>query len=258
VNGGAWQQISHVAVNVGDTVNIGPQQISGGTFSWTGPNSFSATTRALNGISLTSPSNVYTLTYTNVDGVTSTQTFTITINPTPLTPYIQVNGGAWQQISTVAVNVGDTVNIGPQQISGGTWSWTGPNSFSSTSRALNAVSLTSPSNVYTLTYTNADGVASTQIFTITINPTAITPWIQVNGGAWQQVSTATVTLGSTVNLAPWPQTGGTWSWAGPNSFASTSRAIYGISLASGSNSYTATYTNVDGVTSTQTFIITAN
>jgi len=150
------------------------------------------------------------------------------------------------------------VNIGPQQISGGSWSWSGPNAFSATTRALNAISLTSPSNVYTLTYTNADGVASTQTFTITVNPTAITPWIEVNGGAWQQISSITVTPGTTVNLAPWPQTGGTWSWAGPSSFTSTSRAIYGIPLSSGSNVYTATYTNADGVTSAQTFTITVN
>ena len=258
VNGGAWQQISSVAVNVGNTVNLGPWPTSGGTWSWSGPSSFSSTSRAIYGISLTSGTNVYTATYTNVDGVTSTQAFTITINPTPLTPYIQVNGGAWQQTNSLAVNVGDTVNIGPQQISGGSWSWSGPNAFSATTRALNAVSLTSPSNVYTLTYTNADGVNSTQTFTITVNPTAITPWIQVNGGAWQQVSSVTVNAGNTVNLGPWPVNGGTWSWAGTSGFTSMSRAIYGIPLASGSNTYTATYTNTAGVTSTQTFTITVN
>ena len=70
---------------------------------------------------------------------------------TPIVPYIQVNGGAWQQVATVAVNVGDTVNLGPQPQTGGTWSWTGPNSFTSTSRVLNGIALISASNVYTAT-----------------------------------------------------------------------------------------------------------
>ncbi len=258
VNGGAWQQASSVAVNAGATVNLGPQPQSGGTWSWTGPTGFSSTSRVLNGVALTSASNVYTATYTNVDGVTSTQIFTITVNPTPIVPYVQVNGGAWQQASSVAVNVGDTVNLGPQPQSGGTWSWTGPNGFTSTSRVLNSIAITSPSNVYTATYTNTDGVNSTQAFTITVNSTPIVPYLQVNGGPWQQASSVTVSSGATVNLGPQPLSGGTWSWTGPNGFSSTSRVLNAIPLTTGSNVYTATYTNADGVNSTQTFTITIN
>ncbi len=258
VNGGAWQQASSVAVNVGDTVNLGPQPQSGGTWSWTGPNGFTSTSRVLNAVAFTSPSNTYTATYTNTDGVNSTQAFTITINPTPIVPYLQVSGGAWQQASSVAVNAGATVNLGPQPQSGGTWSWTGPSGFSSTSRVLNGVALTSASNVYTATYTNTDGVTSTQIFTITVNPTPIVPYVQVNGGAWQQASSVAVNVGDTVNLGPQPQSGGTWSWTGPSGFSSTSRVVNATSLASASNTYTATYTNTDGATSTQAFTITIN
>jgi hypothetical protein len=258
VNGGAWQQSSTVAVNVGDTVNLGPQPQTGGSWSWTGPNGFTSTSRVLNSIALTSASNVYTATYTNTDGVNSTQAFTITINPTPIVPYLQVNGGAWQQLSSISVNVGGTVNLGPQPQTGGTWRWTGPNGFTSTSRVINSIAITSPSNVYTATYTNTDGVNSTQAFTITVNSTPIVPYLQVNGGAWQQLSSITVNVGDTVNLGPQPQSGGTWSWTGPNGFTSTSRVLNSITLTSSSNVYTATYTNTDGVNSTQAFTITVN
>jgi hypothetical protein len=193
-----------------------------------------------------------------VDGATSTQIFTITVNSTPIVPYLQVSGGAWQQASSVAVNAGATVNLGPQPQSGGTWSWTGPSGFSSTSRVLNGLALTSASNVYTVTYTNTDGVTSTQIFTITVNPTPIVPYVQVNGGAWQQASSVAVNVGDTVNLGPQPLSGGTWSWTGPSEFSSTSRVLNAIPLTTGSNVYTATYTNADGVNSTQTFTITIN
>jgi hypothetical protein len=259
VNAGAWQQASSVAVNVGDTVNLGPQPGSGGTWSWSGPNGFTSTSRTLNAVALASPSNVYTATYTNTSGVTSTQAFTITANPTPIVPYLQVNGGAWQQASSVAVNVGDTVNLGPQPGSGGTWSWSGPNGFTSTSRVLSGVAIASPSNVYTATYTNTDGVNSTQAFTITVNSTPIVPYLQVNGGPWQQLSSVTVNSGDQVNLGPQPQTSGTWSWTGPNGFTSSARAISAIPLTSGTNVYTATYTNADGVASSpQGFTITVN
>jgi hypothetical protein len=208
VNGGAWQQVASAAVNVGDRVNLGPQPVSGGSWSWTGPNGFTSTLREIDGVPLTSGTNVYAAAYTNTSGVTSTQAFTITINPTPIVPYLQVNGGAWQQASNIAVNAGDTVNLGPQPQSGGTWSWTGPNSFTSSSRVLNSIAITSPSTVYTATYTTTHGVTSTQTFTITVNPTAIVPYLQVNGGAWQQASTVTVNVGDMVNLGPQPQTGG--------------------------------------------------
>jgi sugar lactone lactonase YvrE len=256
VNGGAWQQTASVSVNVGDTVNLGPQPQSGGSWSWTGP-SYTASTRVIDSVPLNSPSNVYTATYTNSSGATSTQAFTITVNSTPIVPYLQVNGGAWQQISTVAVNLGDTVNLGPQPQSGGSWSWTGP-SYTATTRVINSIPLNSPSNVYTATYTNASGVTSTKAFTITVNATPITPYLQVNGGPWQQTASVTVSSGATVNLGPQPLNGGTWNWTGPNGFTSTSRVLNGIALTTGSNVYSATYTNADGVNSTQTFTITSN
>ncbi|MGA7524259.1 MAG: hypothetical protein WBW84_17545, partial [Acidobacteriaceae bacterium] len=219
-----------------------------------GPNGFSSTARVLYGIPLAGGTNTYTATYTNPSGGQSTQVFTITVN-TPVTPYIQVNGGAWTQESAATVNLTDTVNFGPQPVSGGTWSWTGPNGFSSTSRVLYGIPLTGGTDTFTATYTNAGGAQSTQAFTITVN-TPVDPWIQVNGGAWQEVSSVTVSAGATVNLGPHPVSGGTWSWTGPNGFSSTSRVLYSVPLPSGTNTYTATYTNASGGQSTQAFTIT--
>ncbi len=261
VNGGAWQQASTVAVNLGATVNLAGQNISGGTWSWSGPGGFTSTSREIDNISLPSGTNVYNLTYTNASGVASSpQAFTITVNATPVVPWLEVNGGAWQQASTVAVNVGATVNLAGQNISGGTWHWTGPNSFTSTSREIDNISLPSASNVYTLTYTNTAGATSApQTFTITINATAVVPWIEVNGGAWQQTASATVSVTATVNLAGQNISGGTWSWTGPNGFTSTSREIDAVPLTAGTNVYTLKYTNVDGVQSSgKAFTITAN
>ena len=135
-------------------------------------------------------------------GATSTAVFTVSVNATTLRPYIQVNGGAWQPTNTKAVNVGDRVNLARFDISGGSWSWGGPNGFTASTREINYVPLPSASNVYTVTYTNTSGATSTAAFTVTVNGTALTPYIQVNGGAWQQVNTKAVNVGDTVNLAP--------------------------------------------------------
>jgi hypothetical protein len=88
---------------------------------------------------------------------------------TQIVPYIQVNGGNWQQTASVTVSYGCSVNLGPQPVSGGSWSWTGPNGFTSTSRQINNIPLSGGTNVFTATYTNSSGVKSTQAFTITVN-----------------------------------------------------------------------------------------
>jgi outer membrane protein assembly factor BamB len=90
----------------------------------------------------------------------------------------------------------------------------------------------------------------------TCTPTSITPEMNV-GGTWTQESSATVTsTSSVVDLGPQPLTGGSWSWTGPNGFTSTAREIDSIPLSTGTNVYTATYTNSCGSKSTQAFTIT--
>jgi hypothetical protein len=116
--------------------------------------------------------------------------------------------------------------------------------------------MSAATNIFTATYTNTDHAQSTEVFTITINPTTITPFLEVNGGAWQNASSVTVAPGAVVNLGPQPLTGGTWSWSGPNGFTSSARQINGIALSVGGNTYVATYTNADGVESVETFTVT--
>jgi hypothetical protein len=80
-----------------------------------------------------------------------------------------------------------------------------------------------------------------------------------NGSTWAEETSATVGSTSTaVDLGPQPTSGGSWSWSGPNGYKSTSRQIDDIPLKSGSNAYTATYTNSSGCKSTETFTITVN
>ncbi|MGB6609318.1 MAG: hypothetical protein WBE63_06245, partial [Acidobacteriaceae bacterium] len=171
-----------------------------------------------------------------------------------ITPYLEVNGAAWQTTASATVQLTDLVNLGPQPLTG-SWSWTGPGGFTSTSRQINSIPLTLATNVFVATYTNPAGVKSTQSFTITIAPSTITPYIQEGNGAWLSGNSIIVFPGTSVNLGPQPLTGGSWSWSGPNGYTSTSRQINNIPLGFGYDIYTVTYTNAVGIKSTETFTI---
>jgi hypothetical protein len=88
-------------------------------------------------------------------------------------------------------------------------------------------------------------------------PSAITPFVQVNGGTWQQAANATVAAGGSVMFGPQPTTGGSWSWSGPNNFSATTREVFMSNLqVSQAGNYVATYTNSGGCQSTQSFNLT--
>jgi hypothetical protein len=64
------------------------------------------------------------------------------------------------------------VNLGPQPLTGGSWSWTGPNGFTSTSRQISAIPLTVGTDTFVATYTNASGCKSSEPFTIAVSAAA--------------------------------------------------------------------------------------
>jgi hypothetical protein len=117
--------------------------------------------------------------------------------------------------------------------------------------------------IYPITITGiSGGLTETTSVSLTVTgpvvctPTAITPYIQINGAAWVETNIATVASGSTVNLGPQPTTGGTWSWTSPSGFTSTARQVSAIPLTLGTDTFVATYTNTNSCTSTETFTIT--
>ena len=90
-------------------------------------------------------------------------------------------------------------------------------------------------------------------------PTAIVPSIQVNGGAWQNISSDTVGTGAAVVLGPTPNVATGWSWTGPSGFTATTREVTLSSVtAAQAGTYTATYSNSSGCKSTQKFTLTVS
>src|SRR5690554_2672379 len=91
--------------------------------------------------------------------------------PTSITPNARVNDGSWQEISDVTVIQGDEVEFGPHPVSGGSWSWSGPDGFSANTRTVTITSIqANQSGEYVATYTNTCGAQSTSTMTVTVKP----------------------------------------------------------------------------------------
>lgn len=84
--------------------------------------------------------------------------------PTAVTPYTNV-GGTWTQTASATVNPGSWAILGPQPISGGSWSWSG----CGTSGSSREQTITPTASCQaTAIYTNGCGTKTLQVFTITV------------------------------------------------------------------------------------------
>ena len=91
-------------------------------------------------------------------------------SPTTIAPWAQVNGGSWQQTATATLAAGGSLMFGPQPVTGGSWSWSGPNNFSATTREVSISNIqTNQAGNYVATYTNSGGCQSSQTFTVTVS-----------------------------------------------------------------------------------------
>ena len=92
--------------------------------------------------------------------------------------------------------------------------------------------------------------ASSAALAQTCTPTAITPYVLVNGGSWTQTSSASVKVGDWAILGPQPTSGGSWSWSGCGTSGSSREQTITPTTAC---TATATYTNSCGAKTTQAF-----
>jgi hypothetical protein len=98
-------------------------------------------------------------------------------SPTAITPYVQINGGTWQQTATASAPVGASVKFGPQPTSGGSWAWSGPNGLQATSREVLVTNIqTSQAGNYVATYTNAGFCKSSKTFSVTVTSGTAADW----------------------------------------------------------------------------------
>ncbi|MCU4973874.1 right-handed parallel beta-helix repeat-containing protein [Halobacteria archaeon AArc-m2/3/4] len=83
-------------------------------------------------------------------------------------------------------------------------------------------------------------------------PSSIDPYLNVDGGDWQNTGEITIEGGSSVEFGPHPHDSGSWTWDGPG-VSSSSREI--VVTPTETSTYTATHTNECGETSTEEYVV---
>ena len=204
------------------------------TYSWTSTNSFTATTQSVTIPNLAiSNSGTYTVLITNSNLCTSALTANVVVNPLPT--LANVSGSKVCEGSDAALSVSGAT----------TYSWVGPNNYTSTLQNPTIPNATSANaGVYTVTgVTNgcsAIGLATLMIDTKPV-PTATGAAICLGGNG-------------TISVLP---AGMTYLWNGPASFASSQQSplIQNATSANAGN-YTVLVTDSKGCTATTTAPVT--
>lgn len=150
----------------GETLNLTTPSVTGATYSWTGPNGFTSTLQnpSISNVTIGMTGNYIVIVTIPQTGCTGTATTTVIINPTPLNTVLTSNS---------PLSVGDTILLmsTPAGV-GETYSWIGPNGFTSTIQNPTIPSATLlNAGLYTLTITNNRGCTSVQsieIFVINV------------------------------------------------------------------------------------------
>jgi gliding motility-associated-like protein len=175
---------------VGQTLNLTNNTLTGATYSWTGPNGFNSTSENPTIPSATTAATgTYTLIITN-NGCPSAPA---TVNVTVAAPPIASAG------SNTPVCVGSPINLTANTVSGATYAWTGPNSFTS---SLEDPTIASATTLMAGTYNLAITVGTCSATSSTIVVVNPAPTVTVP-------SSGQVCVGGTLSLTP--STGGTWS-----------------------------------------------
>ena len=189
------------------TVSLTASTVPGATYSWTGPNGF--TSNVQNPVivgAATSASGTYSVTAT-VGGCTSTAgTTAVTVNPLPSAPVAGNNS---------PVCAGSTLNLTASTVLGASYSWTGPNGFSSNvQNPVLASATTNASGTYSVTVTVGACASLAATTSVAVNPIPAAPVAGNNGPIF---------AGTTLTLSASTVPGASYNWTGPNGFTSTTQ-----------------------------------
>lgn len=188
-----------------DPSPIFPSGSSGGSFSSASPNLVVSN----NGVVDLSASVPGTYTITNFIAASgtcpaATSNNSITILATPTTPVVTTNS---------PLCVGSDIQLSVPNQAGGTWAWTGPNGFTSTDQnPTRASSTVNMAGNYSVVLTVNGCASAPGSAAVVVNSIPTEPTLTNNGPICE---TQTIVLGAS-NVA-----GATYSWTGPDGFAST-------------------------------------
>ncbi|MCS6904372.1 MAG: hypothetical protein NZ576_03195, partial [Bacteroidia bacterium] len=196
---------SNSPVCTGDNITLTATGSPGASYNWNGPNGFNSTllTPTIGGAT-PAASGVYTLTVTVPQCNPITAQTTVIVNDPPLPPNPTNNG---------PLCLNQTLNLDATFTPGASYSWSGPNNFSSTLRnpTIYGVNL-SHAGTYSVTVTVPGCAPVTAQTTVIIHDVAVNPAVTSN---------SPVCAGDPIMLTANGTPGASYSWTGPNAFSST-------------------------------------
>ncbi len=201
--------------------------IPGSTFSWSGPNNFMSSEQN----PFVTTAGTYDLTVTAPNGCIATATATVEANADQ--PDISTSGGDLDCNNTPVQLMGSSTTQGV------TYSWSGPNNFSSNLQNPTVTEI----GVYTLTVTAPNGCTAIDIAIVGLNNTA--PTATATGGTLD-CNTSNIQLMATSNVA-----GSSYLWSGPNNFMSSEQSPFVTTT----GSYTVTVTGPNGCSATASTMV---
>jgi hypothetical protein len=238
-----------IATNNGPVCVGSPINLTGGpggmaSYGWTGPSGFTSSSQSPNVTAsavLGTHNGTYTLTIVDGNGCTSTANTNVVVNTPPVGVVANYNNPVCEN---------GTLNLTALP-AGMSYSWTGPNGFTSTLQNPSIPNATNALNAgtYNLTVTNASGCSASASVSVVINalPTA------------SALSSSPVCVGTPLTL-----TGGaaglTYSWSGPSGFTSSlqSPTVSATATAAMAGTYTLTVSNALGCQNTAQTIVVVN
>src|SRR6218665_497564 len=198
---------SNTPVCTGATINLTASAITGATYAWTGPSAFTnATQNPTRPTATAAMAGTYSVTAT-VNGCTSaTATTAVVINTTPATPTVT---------SSTPDCEGQTISLSTPTVTGATYAWSGPSSFTSTTRTPTRPSATvAMGGTYSVTVTVGGCTSAAGTGTVVVNPIPATPVASSN---------SPVCTGSTISLSTTAVTGATYAWTGPSAYTNATQ-----------------------------------
>lgn len=226
------------------TLNLSASTTTTGVlYSWTGPNSFTSATQnpSISNISSAAAGD-YVVTATIIaTGCIAKDTEAVVVRLTP-TAYATNNTPVCED---------DTVKLFSTATPAGSFSWSGPNSFSSAGQdavIINASPAASGDYIVSVTFNGCTGKDTTTVF---VKPEPIMPLTGSN---------TPVCAGATLNLTANSNAGATYSWTGPSGFISTQQNPVKTGIISndaGTYAVTATLNGCISPTGTTTVVVNA-
>lgn len=135
---------------------------TGTTYSWAGPNSFSANTRTTSiSNASTAATGMYIATL-DLNGCMYKDTVVVAVHPIPAAPVLSYNA---------PLCVGETLDLSATNISGASYTWTGANNFSATAQNPNRANMQfADTGMYSVTATVNGCTSPATDITVAINP----------------------------------------------------------------------------------------